>query len=175
MHEAVRAAATVMLAVTISIAPQPGAARAAESPAPPNPTVAAIAVDASIASALATELSSSTIPRQTASSPTGSSVTTYALTDGVELSVQSPSNGQRVSAGSNSYGLWLKFTPGEQAAIAGGGGALLEAGLCAAGGLVTCAVAGVAIAAVVSYIQTSGICGNRLLIYPMNPTRNRCA
>jgi hypothetical protein len=124
---------------------------------------------------LAGELQSSSLPRSEQAQPDGSTLTTYTLPDGTELGVESPNQQQRVSGGINSYGIWLKFTETEQEMVLAGGGAVLGTLICAAGGVPVCAIVAGVIAAVSVYVVKNGLCSNRLLIYPFNGSRDRCA
>lgn len=107
----------------------------------------------------------------------GQEVTVYTLPHGITYTVAEPMFSTKISGGSNSYGVWVKFSATEQRMIASGGGAGLAVAICAIPGVgwALCAVTSGIIAAAVVYISERGICPNQLLIYPFVPERNRCA
>lgn len=105
----------------------------------------------------------------------------YTLPGGLQYTVSPTTTagtvGPMMSGGSNSYGVWVKFTAGEQRMIIGGGGAALATAICLIPGVGAglCIVSAAIIAAAGIYITDHGVCSNRLLIYPFVPERNRCA
>ncbi len=123
------------------------------------------------------ELEASGLPHESTIEDGALISTTYTLPGGLEYTIAHSPRDPRVSGGTNSHGIWLKFTPGEQRLIAEGGGAALAVGICLipAVGPVVCVVTAAVVAAALSYYRDHGVCGNRLMIYPFVPERNRCA
>ncbi len=122
------------------------------------------------------DLASSPFPRKV-SIIGGTQTTVYTLPGGLEYTSEEPAFSPRMSGGSNSYGVFVKFTPTEQDLIYAGAGFALSTAICLipAVGLALCTVSGAIITAASVFIAASGKCSNRLLVYPFVPERNRCA
>lgn len=122
------------------------------------------------------DLAASPFPREV-SIAGGTQTTVYTLPGGLEYISEKPAFSPRMSGGSNSYGVFVKFTPTEQDLIYAGGGFALSTAICLipAVGIALCTVSGAIITAASVFIAASGKCSNRLLVYPFVPERNRCA